>query len=128
MGELMRRWMQIMAEPQNLYSGGDLSFSRMKQVTISLPTGIYVFSAAITSTDTDANVCCVRFMQQDDKEASEEDFTEAIIARSVSGESHSKTYHVIAPVHHLYLYASTNYPRTAGDTAQFKNIRIWRIG
>lgn len=129
MDMMEQRFRMIAAQPsQNLYTGGDMTWTNMYKLMFPLPVGIYRFSAAATSTDTDASVCCVRFMTGNDQSASTEGELDSYINRSSSGESHSFIAHCTQPVDHLYLYASSNWPKGKDDTVTFRNIRIVRIG
>ena len=128
MDSLMQRRFALMAATPNLYTGGNLTFDNMYKLMLNLPAGIYYFSAAAISTDTDSSICCIRFMTADDSSSATETETQGVINRSTAGESHGMTYHCTTETDHIYLYASRNWPLGQGDTATYRNIHIERIG
>lgn len=132
-----QRFRMIAAQPApNLWTGDDpyeltptsAPWGYRRYVfTTPLPPGTYRFSAAITSSDTDATTCCVRFMTENDADSSNRSEAQSRIDRTANGESHSLDYVTTAATHHIYLYTSTNSPKSIGDTATYRNIRIERI-
>ncbi len=100
---------------KNLWPNGDQTFTRYIQgLPVELYKGVtYTFSAVVTSTDTDNNVCLVH------------DNTNTLNLGSLSREGRSFiTFTPAKNIFKLSLYASNNMTNSVDDTATFKNIQI----
>ena len=101
--------------PKNLWSclEDSYTFESNKNIEIELPAGIYTFSATVTSTDTDSNVCLLY------------DVTNKIaLGRLQRGERNSITFELKNDTHELGLYASNYATASEGDTATWSDIQL----
>ena len=104
---------------KNLYSGGDLSFTRAETVTLKhpLPAGTYTISAIATSTDTYVTVCMVSFI------AGKSDGTNVNPGLARGGRA-SATFTLEKEVTTIRFNASNSWDDSDGDTATFTDIQI----
>ena len=103
---------------KNLYSGGDVN--GLGQITIRLdekiPSGTYVFSAIITSSDTNGTMSNVSFRDDDMKEIATFNLTRNTRA--------STSFTIPIDTNIIVFYASSNSGGSEGDTFSFKDIQI----
>ncbi len=100
---------------KNKCSLADQTFEQYKEVEVDeIPAGSYIYSAVITSTDTDASQSSVVFL-----DSGKTTLATKAIDRSVGGSRVSTSFTVSSPIKYIRLYAATSYPSGAGDTATF---------
>ena len=101
---------------------GTGEFERTKTVNISpLPPGIYYMSAVVHSNDVDANTCAIAFYNTATGQYVSPNRS---LNRSVSDERSSLAFSITDVCDRLIFYASSSYPTSAGDTADFSDIQI----
>ena len=101
---------------------GTGEFERTKTVNISpLPIGSYYISAVVHSNDVDANTCAIAFYNT---ATGQYVSSNRSINRSVSDERCSVSFTITDVCDRLIFYASSSYPASAGDTAEFSDIQI----
>lgn len=100
----------------NLWTLGDVSFTRQKRVAIDLPAGSYTFSMFITTTDTDHATSCNLDFRGGGK---------SVLSRYAK-RNDASSFKVTLPadVDAIDFYAGTGYANSEGDTATFSNISI----
>ena len=108
---------------ENLYTGGDKSFTRMVYVTLQkpLPPGKYRASAVVKSTDTNSAISNSWLLDSDNASLGKFSFS-----RSVGNERVSAVCTTTVTATKISFYASNTYANSAGDTASFTKIRIER--
>lgn len=100
---------------KNKLSLSDTAFTQYIEVEIDeIPSGDYVFSSVITSSDTDTDTCAIIFL-----DANKNTLVSRLMNRSVGGNRVSTTISVSSPIKYLRLYASAGYPSGSGDDASF---------
>ena len=105
---------------KNLYPNSIDSFTRTKTVMLPMtyPAGTYVFSAYVTSTDTDKTFCWVGFSNGTNYVTP---YTQGIMYRD------QRTECVMTPsgaFDRIVLFASDDYGHSASDDAVFSNIQL----
>lgn len=108
---------------KNKCSVSDVTFVKLQEVEIDeIPIGIYVFSAVVTSTDTDSSRCTVGFF-----DANKSLIKFEFIPRSTYGERvNTASFYASAPIKYIRFYASEDYGIGEGDTATYSDIQIER--
>lgn len=108
---------------KNKCSVSDVTFVKLQEVEIDeIPIGIYVFSAVVTSTDTDSSRCTVGFF-----DANKSLIKFEFIPRSTYGERvNTVSFYASAPIKYIRFYASEDYGIGEGDTATYSDIQIER--
>ena len=106
---------------KNLCSLSDVTFVQFIEKEIEpIPSGTHVFSAVVSSTDTDGDTCAVAFLDEN-----KTTLASKTISRSVNGVRVSTlSFSTSVPIKYVRLYAAPGYPSGAGDTATFANIQI----
>lgn len=105
------------AQGKNLVPLGTVSFTQAKKCTFNkLPAGTYTISFTVTSTDADSSYCLVRFWNGDTAVGSEMNFQR--------GSRNTRTFTIGSEFDSIYLYASDNWARGAGDTATYTDIQL----
>lgn len=106
---------KIVHTGKNRCSMSDTTFVQYQEVEINeIPAGSYVYSAVITSTDTDSDKCAIIFLDEN-----KNTLMSRSIDRSVGNVRVSTSFSVSAPIKFLRLYAASGFPSGAGDTASF---------
>lgn len=102
---------------ENLYSGGDKSFTRYTKINLSnpLPAGTYFFTATVNS-NAETNNSCIAFARNDND----------VIAKAYLPKNgrNSVPFSVSDTVNIIYLYAGTHYAASEGASAVFSGIFI----
>lgn len=108
---------------KNKCSVSDVTFVKLQEVEIDeIPIGTYVFSAVVTSTDTDSSRCTVGFF-----DANKSLIKFEFIPRSTYGERvNTASFYASAPIKYIRFYASEDYGIGEGDTATYSDIQIER--
>ena len=100
---------------KNLWAWGDEFGTLMDGKQVDIPAGNYVFSANVSSSDTNANTCLMIFVYDNDSNV------QTTITRGVNQlASITLTSHVKQVV----FYASDNYSHSVGGTFAFTNIML----
>ena len=100
---------------KNLWAHGNQSVYQQKGFYVNIPNGKYIFSANVTSNDTDANTCLVY------------DLTNGKPLGYIGRGTNQSIIIDINNVSIINLYASTYAVLSAGDTATFNNVMIRRV-
>ena len=113
------------SQPPNLWGDGDQTFTRNRSVSLStpLPAGTYRIVADVTSTDTDDTTCLVILYINNPN--LEREYVTFRLSRTTAA---SVDFTLPATYYNAILYASTSYSKSAGDTATFANIKLYKIG
>lgn len=103
---------------KNLWSFGDLEFTKYKEITFSppLPAGDYIFTADVVSTDTDSSNRFLRFNDVDGNKLGSTYFED-----KKKNICHITTNTDITT---LLLYASDNYNNGANDICTYSNVQL----
>lgn len=100
---------------KNKCSMPNTTFEQFAEVEIDeIPIGSYVYSAVITSTDTDSDNCVIVFLDEN-----KNTLVSKLLDRSVGNVRVSTSFSVSVPIKFVRLYAGSSYPAGAGDTASF---------
>lgn len=100
---------------KNLWPHGNQSVYQQKGFYVNIPNGRYIFSADVTSDDTDANTCLVY------------DLTNGNPLGYIGRGTNQSIVIDINNVSIISLYASTYAILSTGDTATFNNVMIRRV-
>lgn len=103
---------------KNLWEFGDIQFTTyIKNIfSNSIPAGTYTIKGDITSTDTEQTTCTISFRDINNADIA------GIALQRTSGDI--KQIKLTRPCKVIYLYASTDYNYSEGDTATFSNMSL----
>ena len=99
---------------KNFWPHGNQSVYQQKGFNINIPDGEYIFSADVTSNDTDADTCLVY------------DATHGTVLGYIGRGTGQSILISVSGMTLISLYASTYAVLSAGDTATFNNVMIRR--
>jgi hypothetical protein len=110
---------QVTTTGKNLYSGGNLTFTQSKLITLKkpLPPGEYTLSAVVTSNDTNGVTSLVMFVG-----GSGSGNNANVLLRR--GERASMGVTLKSEVSQVRFNAGPDYSKSEGDTATYHNIQI----
>lgn len=100
---------------KNLWSLGDISFTRNQSYSVDLPAGTYTLSAIASSSDTDDTKLLVRVYDE------ESDQKSLLLNRNVRN---SGTFTLTSRIATVQFSASSSNSLADGDTATFTNIQL----
>ncbi len=111
--------LEIITRTNNLYSGGDQTFTQRKTIQLEkpLPAGRYTVSAFVESTDTDSTMSALGFVGGATNGGQ-------IYARLTRGERVSSTQTIYNTVSTIWILASSTNDNGAGDTATWTDVQI----
>lgn len=105
---------------KNKLSMPDETFVQYKEVDIDpIPAGEYVFSAVVTSNDTDSNICSVIFVDSNGN-----NIGSIPMPRSTGDARVNSPLTLTATAAKIRLYAANGFVSSEGDTATFKEAQV----
>ena len=100
---------------KNLWLHGDISGTKFQVLTCNLPSGNYIFSSDVSSSDTDNDMCLLQFLTS---------FGTPFSYKIGRGGRQSVSISLTSDIVSIGLYASSGSSVSEGDTFTFKDIMV----